>query len=278
MVKYSTYEGYLFYVLISHIYKRFAISRRELFILQVGQEFFIGIQDVGANYEMTNKAFLEALTNVTNKHGNLAGQGINSQGKSYVTWVVMNWKLDIYQRPKICETILVKTWGQEHSKLRANRDYDIFSQTGEIIAKATSIWIAIDTMTGKPVRLTDDIIGVFEPEPQHKNFPGFKFTESIDANIPVLSEIRFKIIKSMIDCNNHVHNPAYMDLVNEVLPEGMDDTYFNSIEVSYRKEITLHEEVLLQYATDGEKSYVYIWDESGRILHAVVVMSKEPAK
>ena len=53
---------------------RFAISRRELFILQVGQEFFIGIQDVGANYEMTNKAFLEALTNVTNKHGNLAGQ------------------------------------------------------------------------------------------------------------------------------------------------------------------------------------------------------------
>ena len=114
MVKYSTYEGYLFYVLISHIYKRFAISRRELFILQVGQEFFIGIQDVGANYEMTNKAFLEALTNVTNKHGNLAGQGINSQGKSYVTWVVMNWKLDIYQRPKICETILVKTWGQEH--------------------------------------------------------------------------------------------------------------------------------------------------------------------
>jgi len=249
-----------------------------LFILQVGQEFFIGIQDVGANYEMTNKAFLEALTNVTNKHGNLAGQGINSQGKSYVTWVVMNWKLDIYQRPKICETILVKTWGQEHSKLRANRDYDIFSQTGEIIAKATSIWIAIDTMTGKPVRLTDGIIGVFEPEPQHKNFPGFKFTESIDANIPVLSEIRFKIIKSMIDCNNHVHNPAYMDLVNEVLPEGMDDTYFNSIEVSYRKEITLHEEVLLQYATDGEKSYVYIWDDSGRILHAVVVMSKEPAK
>ncbi|MGE5614743.1 MAG: acyl-[acyl-carrier-protein] thioesterase [Bacillota bacterium] len=240
--------------------------------MQAEQEFFIGMQDVGINNEMTNKAFLEALTNVTNVHGSLVGQGINDLGKRHISWVVLNWKLEVYQRPKICETILVKTWGQEYSRARAYRDYDVFNQKGEIIAKATSTWLAVNTETGKPIRLTDDIVGVYGCEPQHKNFPDFRFTESVDTDLQIVSETRFKINKSMIDCNNHVHNPSYMDLVNEVLPEGTDNIFYNNIEVSYKKEIKLHEEVLLEYAADGVKNYVFMWDESKRILHATVIM------
>lgn len=240
--------------------------------MQVEQKFFVGIQDVGINNKMTNKAFLEALTNATYVHGNLVGQGIDDLGKIHISWVVSNWKLEVYQRPQICETILVKTWGQEYSRARAYRDYDVFNQKGEIIAKATSMWIAVNTETGKPIRLTDDIIGVYGHEPQHKNFPGFKFTEAAGMDFPIVSETRFKINKSMIDCNNHVHNPSYMDLVNEALPEGMDSILFNNVEASYKKEIKLHEEVLLEYAADGEKTCVFIWDESRRILHATVLM------
>lgn len=240
--------------------------------MQAEQAFFIGIQDVGINHEATIKTFLEALSNTANIHGNSVGQGINDQGKSHLSWVVTNWKLEVYQRPKICETMLVKTWGQEYSKLRAHRDYDVFNQKGEIIAKATSIWIAINTETGKPIRLTDDIMSVYGREPQHKNFPNFEFTKDVDIDIPIVSKIRFKINKSMIDCNNHVHNPSYMDLVNEVLPEGMDEIHFNSIEISYKKEIGPREEVLVEYATDGGKSYVFIWDESKCILHATIIM------
>lgn len=240
--------------------------------MQVKQEFFIGIQDIGINNEMTNKAFLKALTNTAYVHGNSVGQGLNDQEKTHISWVVLNWKLEVYQRPKICETILVKTWGQEYSRIRAHRDYDILNRKGEIAAKATSMWIAVNTQTGKPIRLTDDIMGVYGRETEHKNFPDFEFTEAVDIDLPIVSKSRFKINKSMIDCNNHVHNPSYMDLVIEVLPEGMDDIYFNNIEVSYKKEIKLHEEVLLEYATDGKKSYVYIWDESKSILHASVIM------
>ena len=118
-------------------------------------------------------------------------------------------------------------------------------------------------------------MSVYESEPQHKNFPEFKFTKAVGVDLPIVSGIHFKINKSMIDCNKHVHNPSYMDLVNEVLPEGMDEICFNNIEVSYKKEITLHEEVLLEYATDGKKSYVFIWDESKSILHATVILCQD---
>lgn len=240
--------------------------------MQAEQEFFIGIQDVGINSEVTNKALLEALTNATNVHGKSVGQGTNDQGKSYISWVVLNWKLEVYQRPKICETILVKTWAREYSKIRAYRDYDIFNQKGEIIAKATSIWLAVNTETDKPIRLTDNIMGVYGCEPQHKNFPEFEFTKVAENDFPIVSEISFKVNKSMIDCNNHVHNTSYLDLANEALPEGMDEIHFNNIEVSYKKEITPHETVSIEYTTDSEKSYVFIRDESKCTLHATVVL------
>ncbi|NMA67353.1 MAG: hypothetical protein GX957_14155 [Clostridiaceae bacterium] len=240
--------------------------------MQIEQEFFIRVQDVGFNNKITNKALLEALTNVTTLHGNLVGQGIFDRDKNNFAWMVMNWKLQVYKRPKTCETILAKTWAQEFSGIRAYRDFEIYNQKGEIIAKATSVWIAVNTKTSKPIRLTDDIMKVYESEPQHKNFPNFKFTKTVNTDIPILSKVSFKINKSMIDCNNHVHNPSYMDLVNEVLPEGIDETYFNDIEINFKKEITLHEEVLLEYVTDGKNSYVFIWDESKSIHHATVIM------
>jgi len=63
-----------------------------------------------------------------------------------------------------------------------------------------------------------------------------------------------------------------MDLVNEVLPEGMNEINFHNIEVCYKKEVKLHEEVLLEYAAEGGKHYVFIWDESRCKLHATVIM------
>lgn len=240
--------------------------------MQVEQEFFIGIEDVGLNNEMRNKAFLEALSNTANVHGTLVGHGINEQGKRPVSWIVLNWKLEVYKRPKVCETIRVRTWSREYSRLRAYRDFDIFNQKGENIAKAASVWIAVNPETGKPLRLHEDIMSVYRSEPDHKAFPEYNFIEAVDTDLPIVSQTRFKINKSMIDYNNHVHNSSYMDLVNEVLPEGMDEVLFNNLEICYKKEITPHEEVLLEYAKDGEKNYVFMWDENRSVLHATVEM------
>jgi len=240
--------------------------------LQIQHKFFIGLQDVGINNEMTNKAFFEAFTNIANIHRNSVIQDKKAQENSHLSWMVLNWKLEVYQRPKTCETILVKTWVQGYSGIRAYRDFEVFNQKNETIAKATSMWIAVNTKSGKPTKMTDDLMGMYEFEPQHKNFPDYKFPKTMPTNLPIVSEIRFKINKSMIDRNHHVHNPSYMDLVNEVLPEGVNENNFNNIEVNYKKEIKLHEEVFVEYATDDKKSYVYIWDKSKDTLHATVVM------
>lgn len=240
--------------------------------MQAEQNFFVGIQDVGVNNEMTNKALLECMTNVTNVHGNLAGQGIKDREISSISWIVVNWKLQVYRRPRLCETICLKTWGHEYSRLQASRDYDIFDEKGCCIARGTSRWAAINIEKGSPVRLTPEIMDPFGCEPEHQNFPDYRFQRAKSLELPVLATSYFQIHKSMIDCNRHVHNPVYLDLAAEVLPDGLDTAHFSHVEVSYKHEIKPEETVKLEYSRDEDKHYVMIKDQSGEEIHARIAL------
>lgn len=239
--------------------------------MQVEQKFFIGIQDVGLNNEITNKAILEAMSNMANIHGNIVSQGLKDLDKTHLSWIVLNWKLEVYKRPKVCETILVRTWAQEHSNVQANREYEVLNEKNEIVAKATSKWIALNTLTERPEKLTEEVIGVYKNEPEHKNFPNYQFEKINEDELNFISKIEFKVNKSMIDYNNHVHNTAYLDLVREILPEEMDKINYNNIEIAYKKAIKPHEKVIIEYAKKEDKNYVFIKNEDESMLHSIIV-------
>lgn len=239
--------------------------------MTVEQEFFIGIQDCGLNNEISNKAILEALTNVANIHANKAGQGVNDIEKTHITWVVMNWKLEVYSRPKVCESIIARTWARESSKIQAARDYDVLDEKGNIIAKATSKWVALNTQTKRIEKLTEEMMKPYGKE-DTKNFPEYEFQRINEKDFNIISKTKFKICKSMIDCNNHVHNTAYLDLAIEALPSNLDKINFNNVEISYKKEIKLGETVLIKYAVKDNKNYIIIKDEEDKALHSVIVL------
>lgn len=240
--------------------------------MQLEHSFFVGIQDVGANNEITNKALLEAFTNITNLQGKLAGQGTNDKTSSHLSWVVLNWKLQVAKRPKVCESILVKTWAQQYNRLQASRDYDVFNESGEKVAQATSVWAAINVESRSLARLSPEIMDVYGCEPEHQNFPGFKFGKIRKQETSFLSSQTFTIHKAMIDCNHHVHNPAYLDLAAEGLPEGLDTVLFDNMEVSYKKEIRPGETVLIEYVKDAERHTVFISDHTDSSLHAAIIL------
>lgn len=236
--------------------------------MQVEHQFFVGIQDVGTGSEITNKAILEVLTNITNIHGNLAGHSIQNMAVSHLAWMVLNWKLQVFERAKVGDTILARTWAQKYTNLTADRDYEVFNQDSRLLARATSRWIAIDTQRGSFTRITHELMDVYDCEPDHQNFPDFRFQRISRPDVPVIASMNFRVNKAMIDGNNHVHNPAYLDLAAEVLPEGLDTTLFDNLEVSYRREIKLGETVLLEYIKVGEEHIVFVSDNTDNALHA----------
>lgn len=240
--------------------------------MQLEHTFFVGIQDTGADNKITNKALLEAFTNITCLHGERMGQGVNDKAASHLSWVVLNWKLQVFQRPRACESILVKTWAQQYHHLRAQRDYDVFNASGDRIAQATSVWLAVDAEKKTPVRLSPEIMDRYGCEPEHQNFPGFQFPRVQKRAAAPRTTQEFRVTKAMIDCNCHVHNPAYLNFAAEALPDGLDTVLFDHTEISYKKEVRPGETVRLEYEQEGERHLVYVSDPANGALHAVITL------
>ena len=240
--------------------------------MQVEHEFLVGIEDAGLNNEVTNKAILEALTNVTNLHGYLIGQGTGHLDEMPLAWMIVNWKVEVFRRPKVCEHIVARTWAHEYTRAVAMRDYEVFDDAGELIASGTGMWVAGDLTTGKLAHLSPAIMDPYVPEPDHQLYRGFRFTKLRSSSFTPERSIELTVPKSMIDINGHVRNPAYLDFAMEVLPSPLDTAHFNDIEVAYKAEVKPGEPVTVEYGDAAdERIAVRVLDAEGHI-HAIILL------
>ena len=75
----------------------------------------------------------------------------------------------------------------------------------------------------------------------------------------------------MIDVNNHLHNIYYMDIAEEVLPKDINNE-FSSIEIMYKKEVKLGDQVKVYYSKEQDYHYVIIKSEDEKYIHSILRM------
>ena len=220
--------------------------------MKLEQSFFVGVQDVDARKRITNKALIEMISNISMLHGVVAGQTY-TEGTSPVSWLVISWKLIVYDRPRMFSTLRVQTWAQQHTKVKANRDYIVYDEQDRIVARATAVWVPIDVESGRFLRVTPEHMAPFEPEPEEQNFPDYSFPPLRKFEMPVLQSLEVTADRSMVDYNDHVHNSNYMDLANLVLPEEVYQSSFDDVMIIYKQEIICGDRLCLEYSEDGGK-------------------------
>ena len=233
-------------------------------IMFVDQTFLVGLQDAGPDGTVCNRALIEAFSNVASLHARRIGQGADDMPVTHLAWVVTNWYLEVYRRIRTCKTFTARTWARGYDRLYAYRDCLAADENGDILARATSMWMAIDLKRAFPARLTPEIMDPYDPEPD-ENFPGFAFTRCERLDIPVDARGTFYVTRSMIDVNRHVHNPLYLDMADEILN---DEGRYGHVEICYKKEIRQGETVSLEAGTRGGRRDVMIRSRGDGALHA----------
>ncbi|MDO4869485.1 MAG: thioesterase [Bacillota bacterium] len=244
--------------------------------MKLEQSFFVGAHDVNQEKKVTNQALLEMLSNISMLHGAKAGQ-TKTDGTSQISWIVMNWHMEVYRRPRMFSTLRVVTWVRDWSLARAGRDYIIYDEENQIVVKATAEWVAMEVATGRFLRITDELVAPFGPEPENVNFPGFRFPNirRFDPKVDLQQEM--EIHRLMFDYNGHVHNSIYINLAEQILPKELYDDPFDCVEVFYKLEITNGDNVLLEYNVDEDRHYVAVRQKADRKIHAIVVFT-DPAQ
>ena len=130
----------------------------------VEQEYSIKLSEINRENEATNKAILGILEDVGGIHSNIAGYGLLDIKNTHLSWVLLDWKVQIIRRPKYNEKIIAKTWSKESIKFYAYRDFEIYDTKGNVIVKAITKWVLINIQTEKLTRITPEILGKYEPE------------------------------------------------------------------------------------------------------------------
>lgn len=233
-------------------------------------EFEINFRDVGKSNRLTNRAIIGYLEDAGGMHSNQAGYGLNNIEQTNLTWVLLYWKIRVFQRPIYGETLTVQTWGRNSTKFYTYRDYKMLNKHGELIAIATSKWLLLNAKTMSIEKITPEIMQPYHPE----DVAVFETEPEINKLIEPTtysSVYSYTVQRKDIDINNHMHNVSYLDLAYEVLPEEVyANTQFNHVEIMYKKEIKLGDTVKCLYTQLDGSSYITIKSEDETTLHAIV--------
>lgn len=237
----------------------------------VEHEVFIGLRDVALNNKVTNTALLSYLEDAGGVHSNLVGYGLKDIPHVKRSWVLLNWKIQIFQRPTYGDKIKIKTWSRGIDKLYAYRDFQISDENNKIMGIATSKWVLLDIEKEKITRIGNEVAQAYTLE-ETRVFEEPDL-EKLTEPESFIDSTTFTVNRSLIDVNNHLHNIYFMDIANEVLPmELYKNVEFTEIQMMCKKEIKLGDTVKVFYNVENEKHTITIKSEDEKCLHGIIVL------
>ncbi len=160
-------------------------------------------------------------------------------------WILNSWQLHILSDIRLGDNITVSTWAHDFKGFFGHRNFLIKDDSNKDLAVANSIWIFMDTETGRPSRIPKDNIGY----KIHEAYP----MEYLDRKILLPKNPKdyspFPVVSSNIDSYKHVNNAQYVKMAQEFLP---DDFKVNQMRVEYSKQARLGDTILPQVFIDGD--------------------------
>lgn len=227
----------------------------------------IRYSDVSEGNRLSDKGILNLLSEAASKHSAFAGYGINDTEKTHSSWMVLYWKIKVLHRPHWDTNIVIKTWPRDFTKISSWRDFEIYTEDGEKIVKATSEWVLIDTRKFAIGRIDEKLIQDYGMVDNHV------FNEEMKGKLKEPNELEeiceYTASRRDIDTNHHVYNVNYIDIAYDALPEKIG-TSFNGIEIYYKKQIKLGDTVKLFYTQEENSHIVTIKSQDEKTLHAIL--------
>ena len=239
--------------------------------MKIEQTYKIGLREVGMRNELTNYGILAFLEDIATYHSGLVGYGVEDVEKNNGAFLILDWNLEVYKRLKFNDIIKVRTYALpvEKPTFHCYRNFDVYDEKNEIIAKAISKWLFYNFEKRKIIKLDSEMMQGYNPEGNltetEKKITKLVEPENYEKNI------EYQVRRSDIDVNNHVNNLVYLKIANEILP---DDVYFsnesNNLRITYKHQIKLGETVKLYYNRADNKNIITIKSQDDTKLHAIV--------
>ena len=242
----------------------------EVFMDNIFEKYFdIQYCDIDSNNKLTDFAFFKYLQEVACLHADKLGFGYYDSSRTRLVWLLLDWKVEIFSKPRWMDRILIKTWPSKIEVASSYRDFEVYDSNNNLIGRATSKWVLFNIDTNRISKLSDEVKSVFKPVGKRV----------FDVEIEKLKEpdsfsnfIDYTISKRDIDTNLHVNNLNYIWFAYEAMPLSVfQNSNFSSIDVMYKKQCVLGDEISCFYTDLGNNEHVVtIKSKDLKIVHAIL--------
>lgn len=218
-------------------------------------EGHVRYSECGIDNKIKISAIINYFQDCTTDNSEQIGVGHNYLAERKRAWILNSWQVEIMRRPNVRESIEVSTWATGFKGVFGPRDFCMKTAEGEELARAHSLWVYIDTESGRPVKPTEEEIAVYEVgEPI--------LMEEVSRKIKVpegaIVVDTFPVHKYHIDTNRHVNNSKYIELACEALPEAFE---VEKLRVEYKKAAVLGDRIVLKRVIDKQRIVAQLCDE-----------------
>lgn len=179
-------------------------------------------------------------------HSEDIGLGIGYLKKNHRVWVLNAWQIIIRRYPRLGEEISIRTCPYGFHGFLGDRNFMMLDVAGAELVQANSLWIYLDTDTGRPAKVGQAELDGYVLEP--------KLTmDYADRKIRLSGCGRqgepVKIKPHQIDTNHHVNNCQYVRMACDLIPPGFT---IGQIRAEYKKSAMLGDIVVpVCYEADG---------------------------
>lgn len=203
------------------------------------RDYYLRISDFNRYGRLKASSILDIFQDIAASHANELGIGFDAMIANETIWVLSKVKFEIFSQPDLYETVHVKTWPLQPDKLIFTRDYLITDKNGETVAKGTSEWVVINSVTRKLVPAADSF-------PIKEGFITERMFEGKIKKIPEFtSENESYVVNAAFsdcDINGHVNNIQYANYVMDAL--DLDESKsIKTFQIDYSQEVMMGTEL-----------------------------------
>ena len=228
----------------------------------------VRFSEIGQDKKLTLDGILNYFQDSSTFHSEDIGNGMEVVENLQRVWVLSSWQIVVEEYPQIGERIKLGTWPYDFNRFFGGRNFIMYGEDGRVLAYANSLWTYLDSETGRPARVEDDIVEKYKLEPKYD----MEYADRKIALPEVMEEKgSFPVEVYHLDTNRHVNNGQYVKMAGAYLPQGFE---IAQMRAEYKKSAVLGDLICPKVWMDEDKVLVSLDDEAGKAFAVVEFLKR----
>lgn len=216
--------------------------------------------DVGPARTLKPSSILRLMQEAAGRHLDKAGLTYEHMRSKGIVFLIVKLAVKINSLPKYNDEITVETRFEKTEGVKFVRSFRFLSSTGETLISAATLWIIADPNTHRILRPS-----AFPFEMPKEASEDIKMSFSKIILPPTAHQAGVRSVRwSDIDCNRHMNNAVYADIVCDFFPGELEDMQLRHFQIDFDGEAVLGDDISIKTAKGIDGASMFEGNIAGR--------------